>query len=879
MASLSEAGKTLSKALSLTREGRTAEAAPVLNEAETLLKACLQETPNSAQVHFWYARLLETRQRYDAAEEHYQTARRLDPLDGAISDAYEHLQRRRQSLGSAASAQATPPPAEAAAGPAPGAVHATVSPPPPPASAPTPPPIRAADDGRHEAEMWWALGDLRLSQGDEEGAEEAFQTALDKAPNYAPALEAYATLLLNQGRYDEAEEPLAQLADSDPAAWRRCFASPSTANADVLTLEAAILRRQGNLADAMPLLEQALTLEPDREDRLVSYAQALLEMDQVGPATQKLEEALGAGMTGTAVRREYVRGLARQKRYDEVERQLKLLRQAGPEDEETLKLGDELQSELETYQLAYRTMALAQVKARAPETREQAERLFEKALEIDPQHLPTLKAYATYLKDQGRLSEAVRMWALAAPMAPREAEGELEAILDAQDASSQTLNTLAQVLVQLGREDDAEQRLRRSLALEGDNPTTLQLLTDVLVSQGRPDEAEALLRDRRAVVEGSGALSLRYAQLLAGRGDYEKAGRAFRRARDLEPSDEAIRQACDEAEVRLQRFNDALLEMALGRKAEREGNYPEAEDAYRKALAIDPDHVPTLSRFAQLLERQGRPMEAGHYLAHLSRIDPGSVETHYQQRPPHVAASVEGRAAYGRFLQEQGRTEDALAQYGEALAQQPDYALALNPYLDLLLQAGQTREAEGALKRALVLAADNAPLNWRYGELLAGRHRYDLAEPYLKRAVDLEPDNADFQASHAKIQEPLRLIQEAELAWATALVKPEPADKEALFREALDVYPEHVPSLRDYGDWLAQAGRHADAVVQWQRAAALDPDDPALAARLAPPTQSAGGEAAGNGRHEAEETALAAPTAEAAVVDNLVDSSVGASRY
>jgi len=692
-------------------------------------------------------------------------------------------------------------------------------------------PVKAEMPSPQESDRHWALGVYRVEQGDLASAEEAFQQALDLAPRHAEALKAYGSLLLDQQRYAKAEERLATLMEVDPSAVDTCLAGrPIDTSAPLLALRGSLHARQGDWETAEPLLRKALELEPEHVEWIVTYVRLLNGLNRSPEAIERLRDAFAQKLGYAALHCEYVRLMAEQGQYDEVEQHLKRALALDPDDPETLALRDELQAELEAYQAAYGYMALARIRAREGLIRE-AEVLFEEALRIDDDHLPTLKAYAAFLEQQERFSDAEEMWVMVAAKVPGEAETHFQEIIDVRGENSETLNSLARVLIQLGRIDEAVERLRRSLDLAPDNPETLHLLADVLEGQSRRRDAETLLTNNPTAVKADPTLSLRYAQLLAARGDYDQAKKFYQRAQDLAPYDAEVVRAWQEVAERIERFDQASQEMAMGWVEAQTGNYAEAEIYYQQALAIDPEHVPTLRYYARLLGDTGRSMEASPYLVRLTQFDPEAAEEYYLERD-----DVEGRCGYALLLQGSGRLTEAREQFQLVLEMDPAYRPALNPYVDLLLQEDEVCEAEIALKLALKQDEAAAEIHWRYGDLLTNRYRYELAGLHLVRAVELSGDPR-FRKSYDRIAEKLGQVRKAELAWALAkeMVETDPAKAESLFREAYAACPDYIPTLVDYGEFLLQRGRHEEAFSYLREAAQLDPCEERAAWLLAEP--------------------------------------------
>lgn len=831
MGSFEDARLKLGQALGLRANKQVMEANLRFSEAESLLKRAMTEGPPQAQVYYTYARLLTELKRYSEAETEYERALNLDSTDSRIKDDYEKMRKRRQAA-EFATIPLTPEP-EIPSSPieleenVPEVLPETPSPAPDMPLTDEPETVEASSQ---EADGYWALGVLKVEQDDVAGGEEAFQQALHLAPRHARTLTAYSLLLLNQQRYSEAEEYLALLAEVDPPAVERYFAGQTLdSNPDLLALQGLLYARQNELEAARPFLAKALELVPNQVTWAVAYIRSLTGPEHRHKAITWLQAAFARGLEEAALHREYAGLLAKQGQFDEVDRHLKRALLLDPNDVETQELRDQLQPRIKKYNDALRRMALALIKARDASSIKEAEALFEEALQIDSDHLPTLKAYATFLEQRGRFSDAERMWAMVALKTPEEAEAHFQAILDARGENSETLNGLARVLIQLGLLPQAEARLSRSLALAADNAEmlaqTLQLLAEILEKQGRYHDVAKLLGNNLTTVKANAKLSLRYAQFLAARRDYEEAKEFYHRAQELAPSDADIAVAWTAVKPRIDQFDRANLDMAWGWQQARLGNLAEAEQSYQQALAIDPGHRDTLSRYAQFLEEDGRSMEASSYLLRLAQFDPEAAEKHYQDRLPQLEHNIEGRCAYALLLQHLGRLAEAKEQFRLALAIQPAYLPALKPYLDLALQAGELREAELSLQHALADDDQIAELHWRYGNLLFRRHRYGLAGPKLKRAMELAGDT--YKEAYDRLVGKLDQAREAELAWAWArqISETEPLEAESAFKEALAACSDHIPTLLDYSDFLQQQGRREEALVYLAQALEFDPYD------------------------------------------------------
>jgi tetratricopeptide (TPR) repeat protein len=832
MGALDDADLRLQRAVFLSATGHQAGARQYFEEGKKFAEQVLATEPTNAQAHFILARLFQERQDYSQADAHYRQALQFAPNAINIQEAHSKMLAVWQPVPPApVPAPPTPAPAIQTAR-APVEFSPTPVPEPPP---PEPTPDQVEPELTSEAEGYWALGVFKLEQDppDPIAAEEAFQQALARSPHHIATLKAYSMLLLDRDLYVQAQPYLITLAGLDLAGMEACFAKRSNdTTAMSLALRGIVYAKCNHPAQAEPFLAHALQLEPTRAEWIGEYVAVLLALDREKDALKQLHDAFDAGVDDGLLHREYARLLARQRRYDEVEYHLKRALVLSPNDASTLALRDELQSAMLAFQAALRHMALAKMKIRDG-LKDEAEELFEQALEFDGQHLPTLKAYATFLEEEKRFSDAERLWGMVADQAPEEAEAHFRAILDARGENVETLNGLARVMIRLQRVADAESVLRRSLARVPGNVETLELLTDVLIQANRSTEAQTLLGDHLETVKKSAMICARYAELFARKGKYDKAKEFYREAQKLEPTNPRITAICAAAESRIALYDLASREMALGWMEAQMGNVTEAGKSYEKALAIMPDHAQTLDRYAQLLEKTGYAIPASEYIIRLARFDPDAAEEHYRKLLPQMQGQPEGYCAYGYLLCSLQQFDQAVAQFDLALQVQPAYIDALKPYVEILADQGKMPQAEAALKRALEHNPNLAEAHGLLGELLIRRHRYDPAKAQMMQAIELARGQ-QLDADLARYQEQLDLvnakraqIRDAELVWMDARQKEntDPGEAESLFCAARQKCPDDIRILQDYARFLIAQGRSPDALACLKAIQQLDPYD------------------------------------------------------
>jgi Flp pilus assembly protein TadD len=198
----------------------------------------------------------------------------------------------------------------------------------------------------------------------------------------------------------------------------------------------------------------------------------------------------------------------------------------------------------------------------------------------------------------------------------------------------------ARALIDLGRDAEAAQELRRLIASDPDDPSYAAWLALCLVDD-EPDQAE---------VEASRAVSLDPSSPLAfealararwGRGDYGGALDAATTLVELAPHDPRafallarcaalhgrLRPARDAADTAVQLDpNDPAVWTAKAHVALARHRVKVAELDARRALELDPQHAPALELLSYILMARGRLEESIDVAEGLSHVEPGRPE-------------------------------------------------------------------------------------------------------------------------------------------------------------------------------------------------------------------------------------------------------------
>lgn len=272
----------------------------------------------------------------------------------------------------------------------------------------------------------------------------------------------------------------------------------------------------------------------------------------------------------------------------------------------------------------------------------------------------------------------------------------------------------------------------------------------------------------------------------------------------------------------------AAVYSALGRARERGGDSEGAQEAYERALRLDPGYRYVRRRLIRLaLERRDFTRARAHaehllasasedpehhFLAGLVAARDGRVDAaraHYAD----AVSRANGRypEAYfnlGLLERAAGQLEASIAAYRHALEQRPRYLAAMNNLGLVLAAAGRQDEAEATYRRALAADGRYAAAWLNLGELLVARGRTDEALAAFRRAIAARGD-----------------YPEASLDLAVALGRAGRLEESiTAYRALVTAHPRYVSARFNLAVALEQAGRTAEARAELASALEVDPD-------------------------------------------------------
>jgi len=315
---------------------------------------------------------------------------------------------------------------------------------------------------------------------------------------------------------------------------------------------------------------------------------------------------------------------------------------------------------------------------------------------------------------------------------------------------------------------------------------------------------------------------------------------------------------------------DAAAIYREGRAALQQGDTAAAEAAFRRALAINAEHVDTLHMLGILEAQRGRPLEAEKLFSRAAVLRPDDPHIHNSlgnalstlRRHDEACRAFnralelqpgydDCRANLGQALFEAGRMAEALAQFDAVLARRADDVDVL--FRRALVLAALRREADAvaALEQVIARRPGHGDAHFNRGNLLRRMGRTEEALASFDRAVAAEPEQAEPHCNRANALLALKQCPEALAAVDRALkLKPDFAlahclradvlvamarNAEALtsVERALELKPDLAEAHNNRAVALRRLGRNEEAVAGYDRALALRPDYPGAHANRA----------------------------------------------
>lgn len=166
------------------------------------------------------------------------------------------------------------------------------------------------------------------------------------------------------------------------------------------------------------------------------------------------------------------------------------------------------------------------------------------------------------------------------------------------------------------------------------------------------------------------------------------------------------------------------------------GNLIDAEAAFEKALAIEPDWVPAMVNLADLYRANGQDMQGRELLERAITSSPENADVHY---------------AFALWLIRNDESDRALAEFSKAHQFAPElpgysYALAL-----ALNGSGRTEQALELLQDAHAQWPQNTDFLFALATMSRDLERFAEAREYIEKLLQIAPGNANYRTLRGEL--------------------------------------------------------------------------------------------------------------------------------
>jgi tetratricopeptide (TPR) repeat protein len=454
---------------------------------------------------------------------------------------------------------------------------------------------------------------------------------------------------------------------------------------------------------------------------------------------------------------------------------------------------------------------------------DKAQDLYERALQDAPDSIEAIDGLVVLLRDRGHLSEAVTLLVNSSDRPALAAE------------RSRWLTDAGDYCVALGDTDWGKQLYRDARVADPQNAKAGVALVELCRDTGSLVELVPILDDLCRTTDDPGRLRgylIQRSKVARELGDQTGARAALWRAVDLDPADLQSKRELGEMLFEAQQWEKARQVMEgltehedfLGKDASVELHYRIAraarelgdlEGANKHAaisLALTPDHRPSL-----LLKEE------------LDANDPIALTAHQlalaNMAPPEEKAQ-RFTALGDRYIELKDRAT-AREMYREALVHKPGDHLLLTKFLELIADEGDWSYSLDLVRR-LIETEKDPKVRARYGHLAGMIARDELDDPELSQSL-LEKAVDDDPMGFAVADDLEALLETSGEHDSLAAFYYRRLEH---VREQEGRAGERLRLWTALGELLLELGRHDDAVVAFEVAQTLAPDDTARRIRL-----------------------------------------------
>jgi len=313
---------------------------------------------------------------------------------------------------------------------------------------------------------------------------------------------------------------------------------------------------------------------------------------------------------------------------------------------------------------------------------------------------------------------------------------------------------LAQVLGMVGRNQEAEEQLREVIAADPAAPEAWIVLVQVLTRSQQMRQAAQVVLDAEQAINAQDAL-LAVAQCYELIGNFDQARAKYELALEQSPEDEAVLRAAIQFQLKAGRGNEA--EVLLRKMLQ---SLPDAESRERKwatlNLALALSMAGETKKIDEALTIIGENRNAGSATPADLRIQALVLARHpsLQQRRSAIPlleksleqdsdTAIEDRYLLAKLCVATGDRAKARSEFRKLVVSRSNDLRFLSAFLQLLLQSGETTEAELWLPRLQEAAPDSLLTIDFQSQILFAQKHYPEVVTLLKESTILDDTAQD----------------------------------------------------------------------------------------------------------------------------------------
>jgi tetratricopeptide (TPR) repeat protein len=235
------------------------------------------------------------------------------------------------------------------------------------------------------------------------------------------------------------------------------------------------------------------------------------------------------------------------------------------------------------------------------------------------------------------------------------------------------------------------------------------------------------------------------------------------------------------------------------------GRFQHAEQLYRLLLQSDANRAGIYTNLGIVLRAQGKLDEAIANYAEAIRLEPESTEAHFN---------------LANALKEHGRCDEAVQSYKRAITLKPDFAEAHYNMANALRTRGRHNEAISNYERAIQLKPDYAKAYNNLGLALRKLGRLTEAIENYRKAIRLRPDYAEaYNNLGIALKDQERFAEAIESYKLATQFKPDYAEAYYNLANAQRNQEQIEHAIENYAQAIRLKPDHADA--HWNKSLAL----------------------------------------------------------